>query len=83
LSRAAWRTRALGDFWQHVLVAEGGFDISLDPILAYWDAAAILPIITEAGGRWSTVSGDTPAQPDSLLCTNGLVHDTALAMLRG
>jgi histidinol-phosphatase len=82
LSRACWRTRALGDFWQHVLVADGSFDISIDPIVAYWDAAALLPIIAEAGGRWSTVEGETPSHPSSLVCTNGVLHDAALECLR-
>lgn len=82
LSRACWRTRALGDFWQHVLVADGSFDISIDPIVAYWDAAALLPIIAEAGGRWSTVSGEQPGRPDSLVCTNGVLHDATLERLR-
>lgn len=82
LARACWRTRALGDFWQHVLVADGSFDISIDPIVAYWDAAALLPIISEAGGRWSTVAGDTPDRPASLVCTNGVVHEAALECLR-
>ncbi len=81
LSHACWRTRALGDFWQHVLVADGSFDISIDPILSYWDAAALIPIITEAGGRWSTLEGDMPPQPASLLCTNAAVHDAVLAFL--
>jgi histidinol-phosphatase len=83
LSHACWRTRALGDFWQHVLVADGSFDISIDPILAYWDAAALLPILTEAGGRWSTLLGDSEMPPRSLLCTNGVLHDAALAIVRG
>ena len=83
LSSACWRTRSVGDFWQHMLVADGGFDISIDPILAYWDAAALLPIISEAGGRWTTVAGATPAQPDSLVCTNGLLHDAVIERLDG
>ncbi len=82
LSNSSWRTRALGDFWQHVLVADGSFDVSIDPVLAYWDCAALLPIITEAGGRWSTVRGSTPQQPDSLICTNGLLHDSVLEIMR-
>ena len=76
LSRECWRTRGLGDFWQHMLVADGSFDVSIDPIVAYWDAAALLPIIEEAGGRWSTIDGGTdPRSADSLVCTNGRLHD--------
>ena len=81
LAHRCWRLRGLGDFWQHTLVAEGAFDISVDPIVSYWDAAALLPIIEEAGGRWSTVSGERAALPDSLVCTNGLLHDTVIGIL--
>ncbi len=81
LSHACWRTRGIGDFWQHVLVADGSFDISIDPIVAYWDVAALLPIIGEAGGRWTALSGDAPSRPESLVCTNGPLHDAVLARL--
>jgi histidinol-phosphatase len=84
LAHRCWRFRGLGDFWQHALVAEGAFDISLDPIVNYWDAAALLPIIEEAGGRWSTLAGDAPTPPDSvesLVCTNGLLHDAVIGVL--
>ena len=83
LAHRCWRMRGLGDFWQHMLVAEGAFDISIDPIVSYWDAAALLPILEAAGGRWSTIAGDRPHEPESLVCTNGLVHDAALAVLAG
>ncbi len=82
LSRQCWRTRGLGDFWQHVLVADGSFDISCDPVLAYWDAAALLPIVEESGGTWSTIDGRRDARTtDSLVCTNTHLHDTVLAAL--
>jgi histidinol-phosphatase len=84
LAHRCWRARGLGDFWQHMLVADGAFDISIDPIVSYWDAAALLPILDEAGGRWSTLAGDRPERPDSvesLVCTNGLLHDTVIAAL--
>jgi histidinol-phosphatase len=81
LAHRCWRTRGLGDFWQHALVAEGAFDISVDPIVSYWDAAALLPIVEEAGGRWSTIEGATPALPESLVCTNGLLHDAVVGLL--
>jgi histidinol-phosphatase len=81
LAHRCWRLRGLGDFWQHTLVAEGAFDISVDPIVSYWDAAALLPIIEEAGGSWSTINGDRPALPESLVCTNGFLHDAVLGLL--
>jgi histidinol-phosphatase len=81
LAHRCWRLRGLGDFWQHTLVAEGAFDISVDPIVNYWDAAALLPIIEEAGGTWSTIDGSRPALPESFVCTNGLLHDAVIAAL--
>jgi histidinol-phosphatase len=82
LAHRCWRTRGYGDFWQHVLVADGSIDISIDPVIAYWDIAALLPIVTEAGGRWSSLVGDRDARttPD-LLCTNGVLHDQVVAAL--
>jgi histidinol-phosphatase len=81
LAHRCWRIRGLGDFWQHTLVAEGAVDISIDPIVNYWDAAALLPIITEAGGRWSTIDGDRPKLPESFVCTNGPLHDVVISAL--
>jgi histidinol-phosphatase len=81
LAHRCWRTRGLGDFWQHMLVAEGAVDISIDPIVSLWDIAALVPIIDEAGGRWSTVHGDADLNADSFVCTNGTLHDAVLAAL--
>jgi histidinol-phosphatase len=82
LSHHCWRTRGIGDFWQHLLVAEGAFDIAIDPIVALWDVAALIPIIEEAGGRWSTVDGRVDADGESFVCTNGLLHDAVVAELK-
>jgi len=81
LSHRCWRTRGIGDFWQHLLVAEGAFDVSIDPIVSLWDIAALVPIIEEAGGRWSTVGGRAGLDADSFVCTNGLLHDAVIASL--
>jgi histidinol-phosphatase len=81
LAHRCWRLRGLGDFWQHMLVAEGAFDISIDPIVSYWDAAALMPIIEAAGGRWSLTSGEQAAVPDSFVCTNGILHDVVVEAL--
>jgi len=81
LSERCWRTRGVGDFWQHLLVAEGAFDIAVDPIVSLWDIAAIVPIIEEAGGRWSTTDGRADASGGSFVCTNGLLHDDVIAAL--
>ena len=79
LSRQCWRTRGIGDFWQHMLVAEGAFDVAIDPVVALWDVAALVPIVAEAGGTWSTVDGRADPAGGSFVCTNGRVHDDVLA----
>ena len=52
-----WRTRAYGDFWSHMLVAEGAVDMSCEPEVSLWDLAALQPIVEEAGGRFTDLSG--------------------------
>jgi histidinol-phosphatase len=76
-----WRSRAYGDFWSHVLVAEGAVDASCEPDLSLWDLAALQVIVTEAGGRFSDLSGVQRADGGSVACTNGLLHDALLAAL--
>jgi histidinol-phosphatase len=78
LSHRCWRTRGLGDFWQHMLVAEGAFDIAIDPIVSLWDVAALVPIVEEAGGRCTTLDGKHDPAGGSLVCTNARLHDQAL-----
>jgi histidinol-phosphatase len=81
LSERCWRTRGLGDFWQHMLVAEGAFDISIDPIVSLWDVAALVPIVDESGARWTTVDGRRDLAGESFVCTNGVLHDTVVEAL--
>ncbi len=81
LSQRCWRTRGLGDFWQHMLVAEGAFDIAIDPVVALWDIAALVPIIEEAGGRWSSLHGHPDLAGESFVTTNGRVHDAVVNAL--
>ena len=81
---ACWRTRAYGDFYSYVLVAEGAVDIAAEPDLSLWDLAALVPIVTEAGGRMTDVHGQpSGALSTSALATNGLLHGLVLAGLRG
>jgi histidinol-phosphatase len=78
LAHRCWRTRGLGDFWQHMLVAEGAFDIAIDPIVSLWDVAALVPIVEEAGGRWSTLTGEHDPDGGSFVCTNTRLHGQVL-----
>jgi histidinol-phosphatase len=82
LTRAVWRTRAYGDFWSHVLVAEGAVDISAEPEVSLWDLAALQPIVEEAGGSFTDLSGRPTPDGGSVVATNGLLHAEVLARLR-
>ena len=81
LSRRTWRQRAYGDFWSHVLVAEGAVDLSAEPELELHDMAALVPIVTEAGGTFTSIRGVPGPLGGSALVSNGLLHDEALAHL--
>ncbi|MDO5501590.1 MAG: histidinol-phosphatase [Actinomycetia bacterium] len=75
---ACWRTRAYGDFWSYMMVAEGAVDIACEPELALWDMAALAPIVTEAGGRFTSLHGEDGPLGGNALATNGLLHDEVL-----
>jgi histidinol-phosphatase len=74
-----WRVRGFGDFWSHMLVAEGGVDIAVEAIVKPWDMAAVQIIVEEAGGRFSDLSGAPDYSAGSALSSNGLLHDEVLA----
>jgi histidinol-phosphatase len=76
-----WRSRAYGDFYSHMLVAEGAVDISCEPELSLWDLAPLQVILSEAGGRFTDLSGVDRADGGSVVCSNGLLHDDVLAAL--
>ena len=54
------RDRGFGDFWSHMLVAEGACEVGLDPVVAIWDVAALQVIVEEAGGKFTDFSGADP-----------------------
>ncbi len=83
LRGSVWRSRAYGDFYSHVLVAEGAVDIAAEPELSPWDMAAFLPIVAEAGGTVTSVTGSSPLAGASAVTTNGRLHAAALAILAG
>jgi histidinol-phosphatase len=83
LVSACWESRAFGDFWQHCLVADGAIDLAAEPEAYPWDLAAVQIIVTEAGGRFSSLSGEPGFDHGSALASNGLLHADALAVLAG
>jgi histidinol-phosphatase len=82
LTRQVWRTRAYGDFWSYMLVAEGAVDVAAEPEVALHDLAAPSIIVTEAGGRFTDLSGTSGPAGGSAVATNGLLHDEVVAALR-
>src|SRR5699024_1036976 len=58
LEASVWRSRAYGDFWSYMLVAEGAVDIACEPELELYDMAALVPVVTEAGGRFTPLDGE-------------------------
>jgi histidinol-phosphatase len=81
LTESVWRTRAYGDFWSYCMVAEGAVDIACEPELNLYDMAALVPIVTEAGGRFSSLEGEDGPFGGNALATNGTLHDEVLYRL--
>jgi len=81
LSRRCWRTRAYGDFWSYMLLAEGAVDLAAEPELELHDMAAPAIVVREAGGRFSSLDGTDGPFGGNALASNGHLHDAALAFL--
>ena len=81
LADICWRTRAYGDFWSYMLVAEGSVDIAAEPELELYDMAALVPIVTEAGGTFTDLNGEPGPFGGNAIVTNGLLHEPALEVL--
>ncbi len=83
LSRRTHRQRAFGHFYGFVLVAEGAGEVMVEQGVHSWDVAAVVPIVEEAGGRFTDWQGNRTAERPDVLATNGHVHDEALRVLNG
>jgi histidinol-phosphatase len=78
--RDAWHVRGFGDFWGHMLVAEGKVDGAFDGIgVNEWDLAAVQPIVEEAGGRFSDYTGAARLDGGTAVSSNGVLHDELLS----
>jgi histidinol-phosphatase len=77
----AWRTRGIGDFWSHMLVAEGAVDVAVEPSLAVWDMAALDIIVREAGGVFTNTAGQNGPFGGSGVSTNGILHNEVINKL--
>jgi histidinol-phosphatase len=81
LMRGCWRSRAYGDFWSYMLLAEGGVDIACEPELALHDMAACSIVVTEAGGKFTDLDGVPGPRGTNAVATNGRLHDVVLEQL--
>ncbi len=82
LADAARGGRAIGGFWQHMLVAEGAVEVAVDLTSKPWDLAPLGIIVEEAGGRSTNLRGERTIYSRQLVSTNGKVHDEVLNILR-
>jgi histidinol-phosphatase len=81
LEARVWRSRAYGDFWSYMLLAEGAVDVACEPDLMLYDMAALVPVVVEAGGRFTSLDGVAGPFGGNALATNGRLHDQVLAVL--
>ena len=77
LATSCWRSRDYGDFWSYMMVAEGTVDIAAEPDLELYDMAALVPVVREAGGTFTSLDGEPGASGSSAIATNGLLHEAA------
>jgi histidinol-phosphatase len=80
-TRTLWRTRAYGDFWSYMLLAEGSLEIVAEHDLKIYDIAALVPIVEQSGGKLTALDGPLTAETSSVLATNGKLHALATAAL--
>lgn len=83
LTDTVWRARGYGDFWSHMLVAQGAVDVACEVGVAEHDVAALVPIVQEAGGELTDLDGDVAPASGSAVTSNGVLHDELLAALAG
>lgn len=81
LAEQVWRIRAFGDFLSYMYVAEGAIDAAAEPDLKIYDIAALVPIVEEAGGRFTDLSGELSEESSNVLASNGLIHEAVRAAL--
>jgi histidinol-phosphatase len=81
LADAARNGRAIGGFWQHMLVAEGAVDVAVDLTSMPWDLAPLLLIVEEAGGVSTNLQGERSIYTGALVSTNGKMHGEVLQIL--
>lgn len=82
ITSSVWRSRGYGDFWSHLLVAEGAVDIAIEPELQSYDMAAFVAIVLASGGTVTGANGQDPLTAGNAVTTNGLLHSVVLDLIR-
>lgn len=82
ITSSVWRSRGYGDFWSHLLVAEGAVDIAIEPELQNYDMAAFVAIVMAAGGNVTGANGQDPLVAGQAITTNGLLHEVVLELIK-
>ncbi len=81
LNKHIWRARGMGDFWSHMLVAEGAIDLGLDTHVQPYDVASLKVIVEEAGGSTSSFEGKKSFREPNFVSTNGIIHDEVIKII--
>ena len=82
ITSSVWRSRGYGDFWSHLLVAEGAVDIAIEPELQSYDMAAFVAIVLASGGTVTGANGQDPLIAGNAVTTNGLLHSVVLDLIK-
>lgn len=82
ITSSVWRSRGYGDFWSHLLVAEGAVDIAIEPELQSYDMAAFVAIVLASGGTVTGANGQDPLIAGNAVTTNGLLHNAVLDLIK-
>lgn len=81
LCRNSYLARGWGDCYGHMLVATGRVEVMIDPVLSPWDAAALVPILEEAGGHWVDFAGNPTIYSENGLAVNAALKDEILQII--
>jgi histidinol-phosphatase len=81
LVRGSQTQRGFGDFYGHMLVAQGSGELMVEHGVHEWDVAAILPIVEEAGGRFTDWEGNRTTRRVDVVASNGRLHEVVLKVL--
>jgi len=81
LSNEVYFCRTWGDVYGYLLLATGRIEIMIDPILNIWDAAAVMPIVEEAGGKFTDFDGQSKIDTGNAVASNGRFHDRLLELI--